>query len=82
MRHPEDEPDQVETEFCERCGDPMPEGCIGECASCRDVSPSERDLVASGGLCICPPFDDEPLRGFSVCGVPCPAHGKPKQASA
>jgi len=76
VRHPEDEPAQAEVEFCERCGDPMPEGCIGECSVCREQAPPERDPVASGGMCICWPGD---FNGRSVCGVPCPVHQEAKR---
>lgn len=29
--------------------------------------------------CICAPDDEDPISGFSVCGVPCPEHPPSKE---
>ncbi|HET99715.1 MAG TPA: hypothetical protein ENH89_04980 [Aurantimonas coralicida] len=40
-------------EFCEMCGHPMPEGCIGRCADCPSLDEQRRweweDFYAWGG---------------------------------
>ena len=53
---------------CERCGDPMTEDAIGECAECRG---GEAEQHPDQDECICWPTD---FSGRSVCGVPCPEH--------